>query len=490
MNALLRPARRARASLALFSLALLASLPTAQAATLKVGPSQTFAKPCQAFAVAAPGDTIEIDAAGSYAGDVCALYASSLTIRGVNGRPVLDAAGQAAEGKAIWVVKGNDTVIENIEFKNAVVPDRNGAGIRQEGTHLTVRGSYFHHNETGILTGTNASSDILIERSVFAFNGAGDGQSHNVYIGTVRKLTFRYNHSHDARVGHLLKSRAYENRIEYNRLSNEAGGTTSYEVDLPNGGFNVLMGNIIHQAPEATNGTLVSVGAEGLSHPQQEFYLVNNTLVNDRSAGIFVTLYGTPTRALAANNIFAGVGTVFGSAQATSLNNYVKLQPEFVSRTLMDYRALPGAPFVNAGQNPGPDSRGQPLVALQEYRDEALFAARANDGALDIGALEWVSSTVQTDVTPPVVALTAPAVATTVRAGSVLTLSASASDNVGVARVDMVVNGSVVCSLKALPYSCNWTAPRIKRATYQISARATDLNNNSAQSQAVSVTAR
>ena len=41
------------------------------AGTLNVGPGQTFSKPCQAFAVAAPGDTILIDAAGIYTGDVC-----------------------------------------------------------------------------------------------------------------------------------------------------------------------------------------------------------------------------------------------------------------------------------------------------------------------------------------------------------------------------------------------------------------------------------
>ena len=60
---------------------------SAQAATLAVGPDKTFTTTCQAFAAAGDGDTIEIDAAGTYSGDVCGIYPGNLTIRGVNGRP-------------------------------------------------------------------------------------------------------------------------------------------------------------------------------------------------------------------------------------------------------------------------------------------------------------------------------------------------------------------------------------------------------------------
>ena len=55
------------------------------------------------------------------------------------------------------------------------MPDRNGAGIRQEGTDLTVTRSWFHDNENGILTGADPESDIVIERSRFFRNGYGDG---------------------------------------------------------------------------------------------------------------------------------------------------------------------------------------------------------------------------------------------------------------------------------------------------------------------------
>jgi hypothetical protein len=87
------------------------------------------------------------------------------------------------------VIAGSDTTIENVELSGAKVPDQNGAAIRQEGANLTLRDCYIHDNEDGILTGAGATSEILIERCEFASNGFGDGFSHNMYIGKVKKFT-------------------------------------------------------------------------------------------------------------------------------------------------------------------------------------------------------------------------------------------------------------------------------------------------------------
>jgi len=83
-------------------------------------------------------------------------------------------------GKGIWVISGNDTVVENIEFSGAAVPDANGAGIRFEGVNLTVRNCYFHHNQNGILTNNQQVGELLVEYTEFGFNGDGSGQTHNI----------------------------------------------------------------------------------------------------------------------------------------------------------------------------------------------------------------------------------------------------------------------------------------------------------------------
>ena len=100
-------------------------------------------------------------------GDTAVWTQRNLQIRGINGRPRLIAAGKSAEEKAIWVIRGDDIIVENIEFTGARVPDRNGAGIRFERGKLTVRKCVFIDNEIGMLVGNDPSTILEIEDSEF-----------------------------------------------------------------------------------------------------------------------------------------------------------------------------------------------------------------------------------------------------------------------------------------------------------------------------------
>jgi hypothetical protein len=372
---------------------------SASAATLSVGPGKTYAAPCAAFAAASDGDTIEIAGNGTYKGDVCGISRSNLTIRGVNGRPKIDAAGKNAMGKAIWVVQGNNITIENVEMYGAKVPDQNGAALRLEGTKFTLRLGFLHDNENGILSGANTNSDVLIEYSEFGHNGFGDGYSHNLYIGNVKSLTFRYNFSHDANVGHNLKSRAQVNAIYNNRFSSTrpgetgttAAGQPSYEIDLPNAGASYIIGNVIQQPSANQNPTLLAYGEEGASNPRQDLYVVNNTFLNDDSSrGTFVLVgSAVTTPVLLQNNIFGGTGTVTTQANAIDKTNYRSIAPGFVDRANYDLRPLvSNALVVNAGSVPGTAATGFGLKPGAIYKHRASGATRVNDGKYDIGAYE------------------------------------------------------------------------------------------------------
>jgi Bacterial Ig domain len=83
-----------------------------------------------------------------------------------------------------------------------------------------------------------------------------------------------------------------------------------------------------------------------------------------------------------------------------------------------------------------------------------------------------------TDATVPSVAITSPAQGATFNRRSTLTVQASASDNVGVARVSFYLNGSLVCTDSAAPYSCTMTLPGARHATHRIEARAQDAAGN------------
>ena len=377
------PLRLPRPALA-SPLVLLAAL-AAPARKLEVGPGKTYATPSAAASAAQAGDTVEI-APGVYPKDVATWRANNLVLRATAKYAHLRADGAHAGGKGIWVIAAHDVTVENIEFSGAKVPDENGAGIRIEGRNLKIRNCYFHDNENGILGG---AGHLVIENTEFFNNGFGDGFTHNMYVSPADTFTLIGSFTHHARIGHNVKSRAKVNRILYNRITDDADGTASYNIDLPNGGVAYIIGNVIQQSPNSDNTTLVSWGAEGLNGTDNRVYISHNTLVNDMSRGTFISLSGTPSVAKAVNNLFVGPGTLF-SGKLDTLGNLLTQSPAFVDRAAYDYRLTAGSPAVDKGKNPGAGDSAS-LIPAQQYVHPAAVAARPVQGAIDVGAFEYSS---------------------------------------------------------------------------------------------------
>lgn len=369
----------------------------AQAATLQVGPGKTYAKPCAAIAAAKAGDVIEIEASGTYTGDTCAWTTDNLTVRGVNGRAKIDITGTTpAQQKGLFTIYANNATVENLELSGAaisVAAGNNGAGIRHQGLNLTVRGCYFHDNQNGILgaPSTGGMGQVLIEYSEFAKNGAGDGYSHNMYIGNYAKFTLQHSYSHRGNVGHLVKTRAYASHILYNRITDEPGGTASYEVDIPNAGTAYVIGNLIEQASTTQNPALIAFGEEGVpAGYDNRLFVVGNTLLNTKGSGTFVMNQAQAAGVLT-NNIFYGGGTVSSQATAIQTTNFVAPamgDPKFVNLAAFDVHLATGSPCADKGSDPG-QGAGMPLVPSFEYVHPQSRVVRLVAGsALDIGAYE------------------------------------------------------------------------------------------------------
>lgn len=351
---------------------------------LLVGPKETFKTPSAAAAVAKDDDVIEIRA-GVYPGDVAVWTANRLTLRGVGGMAELQAEGKSAQQKAIWVIRGDATNVEHIDFSGCRAPDRNGAGIRLEGSGLLVRHCHFHDNENGILTGANPASDVVVEYSEFDHNGAGDGYSHNLYIGQVRSFTLTGCHSHDAKIGHLVKSRAQSNKILSNLLTDGPNGTSSLLIDLPNGGDSLISGNILQHGPLATNGTSISYASEGARNGNQALRVVNNTSVNQRpNPGPFLHVSGNPKLVKLVNNLVVGTKVLL-EGPGESINNLLTDQPGFADPPKFDYHLTPGSPALGAGKVPtGSDEFGLPTF---HYLHPMSQEPRDTNEEPDIGAM-------------------------------------------------------------------------------------------------------
>ena len=332
---------------------------------LRVGPDQRSRTVAAAAALAQDGDIIEIEA-GDYPRDVAVWKQNNLTIRGVGGRARLAAAGASAEQKAIWVVRGGAITIENIEFSGARVPHKNGAGIRLEKGRLIIRNCRFVDNENGILT-AGGDAELDIENSEFGHNGAADGYSHNLYVGALRRLRVTGSYFHHARVGHLLKSRAAENHILYNRLTDESDGRASYELEFPNGGIAYVIGNIIEQSATSENPRIISFGAEGYTRPTNELYLINNTLIDNRpESGIFLTVSPGASVVTAYNNLLLGKRLLNTGINGIFVNNPNIDAGSFVLADSHDYRIQRQSPLQRSFMSPGA-ANGIELAPTMEY---------------------------------------------------------------------------------------------------------------------------
>lgn len=308
---------------------------------LRVGPFEDIRTIADAAKLAKDGDIVEIQA-GEYRGDVALWTQKKLTIRARGGNARLFADGKSAESKAIWVIRNGDFQIENIDFIDTRVHDHNGAGIRFEGGNLHVKNCLFYGNDNGILT-TDEADKLTIVNSEFAYNGYGDGLSHNIYVGKITALRITGSYLHHANVGHSIKSRAQHNHIYYNRMTDESGGRASYELDLPNGGMAYVVGNIIQQDVVPQNSTLIAYGLEGLHWPQNTLHLASNTIVNDqRYGGTFVRTAPGTQKFVSINNLLVGKGKFHtGDISPETANDHRVGWDIFAQPSRFDYRLNP-----------------------------------------------------------------------------------------------------------------------------------------------------
>ena len=355
-----------------------------------VGPDHPLKMPSEAAKRVKSGDTVLIQP-GVYERDVAIwpAFVHDLTIRGDGGIAHMKSEGKNADGKGIWIIRGNNVTVENIEFSGTRVRDRNGAGIRISGKSLTIRNCIFHHNEIGILGGEDGG-EYVIENSEFYANGFPYTEEfkpgHNIYINRGALLVVRNSYFHDSIVGHQIKSRVKKSVIVNNRITDE-NGDGSYLIDLPYAGDAFIIGNVLEKGPNTENFILISYAAEKRRVDGRRVYIVNNTAVANRPDAIFVRNAAKDATVMLYNNLLVGIDRV--SEGAAEEHGTVEARREdLVDADAFDFRLRAGAAAIDAGVDL-PRVEDVPLAPEAQYVHPRASQPRPKVGRLDVGAYEF-----------------------------------------------------------------------------------------------------
>ena len=223
--------------------------------------------------------------------------------------------------------------INGLTFENAAISGSlggNGAGIRDQDANtsndtLTVMNSTFINNQMGILTENGPTESTVLINNVFINNGNPDVNyfGHAVYVGDSGWLTAIGNEVCGTNIGHDIKSRASINVIENNTLYDGAAdpnqpscnvGSTSYALDLPNGGVALVANNTMIQGTGTENSTIFAYGEEGLIYSINSITFMNNTMDNTLPGAIGI--YDNPSAPVP----IVGSGNAFASSIETQVD--------------------------------------------------------------------------------------------------------------------------------------------------------------------------
>jgi hypothetical protein len=247
------------------------------------------------------------------------------------GRPVVLRATVALPNQKGIILSVANLTVNGLTFTGAQVANSlggNGAGIRDQNTSqgatLTVLNSTFTGNQEGILTGDNASQSITVTNSRFANNGNPDIShfQHALYVNEAGTLSVSNSLFCGQLIGHDIKSRAHTTIVSGNQLYDGASdaalgcnaGSSSFVIDLPNGGAATVSSNQIVQGAASPNYKMVAYGEEGLIYTSNSLAVSGNSFTSTgtpSATGIYdpycVTVH-------LSKNTFSGITTIVNPA--------------------------------------------------------------------------------------------------------------------------------------------------------------------------------
>lgn len=226
------------------------------------------------------------------------------------------------QGKATFVVRGENTIIEDVECSGVSVRHGNGACVRQEGKNLTLNNVYFHNSQQGVLQ-SGGSGDLTIKNSRFESLGF-NGRAHAVYANGVNLTIVNSEFTDSKNQGHAIKSRSRKTRV-INSIISSGKGDDSRLFDISDGGELEIIDSVLYQGKSTVNSQLIGFALEDIGRQRvQSITIKGSVILAERERGnIFLGVRkALPLKHfIIEDNLF--IGRFSDEAQLSELKNYV-----------------------------------------------------------------------------------------------------------------------------------------------------------------------
>jgi hypothetical protein len=244
--------------------------------------------------------------------------------------------------------------------------------------------------------------------------------------------------------------------------------------------------NIGHYFKHLTCTLFVVLGLLGIFTPDSQAatgaftFSAGNYSVDEGAGKVNITINrvggstGSASVSFQTKQISAIAGSDFVNIPLTTLNFAHRERQKVVSVNIINDTVVePNETFQVLLSNP---TYGTALGSVSS----SLITIQDND-------IAPVSSTAP-DTTAPTVSLTSPATSTTFTTAQTVTIAASASDNVGISKVELYEGTTLKGTDTTAPYSFAWTISSMNNGNHSFTAKAYDAAGNSKVSNATAVT--
>jgi Bacterial Ig domain/Chondroitinase B len=318
--------------------------------------------------------------------------------------------------------------------------------------NTTILGSMFYNNCEGFWENSSAGINTLLKDDYFEIpsNAScplystrpyGDGMvwNYNPNSGTTTNATF------------------ITNKVGFNRFGSTGTPSIANSIFLSNG--TAIVADAGHSYSDfygnTSNGTTLTSSDEQVNPGY-------DTTTYGRGAYLFIP-QTSPSKGAGVNG--ADIG-------ANILYDYVNGQ---LTTTPLWPWPMEGRIMAEKGKSVTYAANGGFWKTLSGvYPNTAITSTPSPTSALT------PTPTLVPDTTSPTVTITNPLNGSKVKHRTTVTITASASDNVGVSKVVFSVNNSPLCTDTTTPYTCAWTVPGKRGVVYTITAKVSDEAGNTA----------